>query len=112
MMLMSIYVTAPVRFLLALPFLTAVWHTQSPFGIVSADVAMHFRENLTQWTTVFLVVLSLASIAFVAGILLHVPVPWLNILTSAIGAMSLSLVTLAFAAVAGWHSKMVVEQLN
>jgi len=58
------------------------------------------------------VVLAMAGIAFVAGVLMHVPVPWLNILTSALGAVFLSFVTLAFAAVAGWHSGMVVEELN
>jgi len=112
LMLMSIYITAPVRFLLALPFLTAVWYTQSPFAIISSDVVTHFRKNGKQWKTVFLVVLALASLAFVAGVLMHVPVPWLNILTSALGAVFLSFVTLAFAAVAGWHSGMVVEELN
>lgn len=112
MMLMSIYITAPVRFLLALPFLTAVWYAQSPFAIISSDVVMHFRKNGKQWKTVFLVVLALASIAFVAGVLMHVPVPWLNILTSTLGAVFLSFVTMAFAAVAGWHSGMVVEELN
>ena len=112
LMFMSIYVTAPVRFLLALPFLTAVWYSQSPFAIISSDVVMHFRSNGKQWKTVFLVVLALASIAFVAGVLMHVPVPWLSILTSALGAVFLSFVTMAFAAVAGWHSGMVVEELN
>ena len=112
LMLMSIYITAPVRFLLALPFLTAVWYTQSPFAIISSDVVMHLRSNGKQWKTVFLVVLAMASIAFVAGVLMHVPMPWLNILTSGLGAVFLSFVTLAFAAVAGWHSGMVVEELN
>ena len=112
LMLMSIYITAPVRFILALPFLTAVWYVQSPFAIISSDVVMHLRSNGKQWKTVFLVVLAMASIAFVAGVLMHVPVPWLNILTSALGAVFLSFVTLAFAAVAGWHSGMVVEELN
>lgn len=112
MMLMSIYITAPVRFLLALPFLTAVWYVQSPFAIISSDVVVHLRNNGKHWKTVFLVVLALASIAFVAGVLMHVPVPWLNILTSTLGAIFLSFVTMAFAAVAGWHSGMVVEQLN
>ena len=112
LMFMAIYITAPVRFLLALPFLTAVWYTQSPFAIISSDVVIHSRSNGKQWKTVFLVVLALASIAFVAGVLMHVPVSWLNILTSALGAVLLSFVTLAFAAVAGWHSGMVVEELN
>ena len=112
LMLMSIYITAPVRFILALPFLTAVWYVQSPFAIISSDVVMHLRSNGKQWKTVFLVVLAMASIAFVAGVLMHVPVPWLNILTSALGAVFLSFVTLAFAAVVGWHSGMVVEELN
>ena len=112
LMLMSIYITAPVRFFLALPFLTAVWYAQSPFVIISADVAVHFRKNGKHWKTVFLVVFAMASLAFVAGVLMHVPVPWLNILTSALGAVFLSFVTLAFAAVAGWHSGMVVEELS
>ena len=112
LMLMSIYITAPVRFILALPFLTAVWYVQSPFAIISSDVVIHLRSNGKQWKTVFLVVLAMASIAFVAGVLMHVPVPWLNILTSALGAVFLSFVTLAFAAVVGWHSGMVVEELN
>ncbi len=112
LMLMSIYITAPVRFFLALPFLTAVWYAQSPFAIISADVAVHFRKNGKHWKTVFLVVFAMASLAFVAGVLMHVPVPWLNILTSALGAVFLSFVTLAFAAVAGWHSGMVAEELS
>ncbi len=112
LMFMSIFITAPVRFFLALPFLTAVWYAQSPFAIISSDVLVHMRKNGKHWKTVFLVVLALASLAFVAGILMHVPLPWVNVLTSALGAVFLSFVTLAFAAVAGWHSGMVVEQLN
>lgn len=112
LMFMSIYITAPVRFLLALPFLTAVWHAQSPFAIISSDVVVHLRKNGKHWKTVFSVVLALASIAFVAGVLMHVPMAWVNVLTSALGAVFLSFVTMAFAAVAGWHSGMVVEELN
>ena len=112
LMFMSVYITAPVRFLLALPFLTAVWYAQSPFAIISADVVVHLRNNAKHWKIFFLVVLALASIAFVAGVLMHVPMPWVNVLTSALGAVFLSFATLAFAAVAGWHSGMVVEELN
>ncbi len=112
LMLMSIYITAPVRFFLALPFLVAVWYAQSPFAILSADVVGHFRKQGKQWQTVFLVVFALASLAFVSGLLMHIPLAWLCVLTSTLGAVFLSFVTLAFAAVAGWHSGMVVEELS
>ena len=112
LMLLSIYLTAPVRFLIAVPFLCAVWLTQSPLMILSTDVLGDMRNRVKHWRIVYSVVLAMSSIAFVAGILMHVSVPWLNIFTSILGSIFLSFVTLSYAAVVGWHSGNVVEELS
>ena len=112
LMLLSIYLTAPARFLIAVPFLTAVWLAQSPLMILSTDVLGDMRNRGKHWRIVYSVVLAQASIAFLAGILMHVSVPWLNIVTSILGAIFLSFVTLCYAAVVGWHSGNVVEELS
>ena len=112
LMLLSIYLTAPVRFLIAVPFLCAVWLAQSPLMILSTDVLRDIRNRAKHWRVVYSVVLAMATIAFVAGILMHVSVPWLNIFTSILGSIFLSFVTLSYAAVVGWHSGNVVEELS
>ena len=112
LMMLSIYLTAPVRFLIAVPFLSAVWLAQSPLMILSTDVLSDIRNRGKHWRIVYSVVLAQASIAFVAGVLMHVSVPWLNIITSILGAIFLSFITLSYAAVVGWHSGNVVEELS
>lgn len=103
---------APFRFLLALPMLLSVWFTQSPFHIIAVDAFGHFQGRTQQWKAVGLVVIALAAVAFVAGLLMAVNVGYLNVLTSIVGAMLLSLATLGYAAVAGWHSGKVINELS
>ncbi len=112
MMFGATWLSAPVRFFLALPMLVSVWFTQSPFKIISVDAFSRYRRQRPQWKSVWLVVLALASIAFVSGLMMAIPVRYLNIITSVIGAVVLSFATLGYAAVAGWHSGKVVEELN
>ena len=112
MMFGATWLSAPVRFFLALPMLVSVWFTQSPFKIISVDAFSRYRRQRPQWKSVWLVILALASIAFVSGLMMAIPVPYLNIITSVIGAVVLSFATLGYAAVAGWHSGKVVEELN
>jgi len=106
------WLSAPLRFFFALPMLVSVWFTQSPFKIISVDAFSRYRRQRPQWKAVWLVVFALASIAFTSGLLMAIPVPFLNIVTSLIGAVVLSFTTLGYAAVAGWHSGKVVEELN
>jgi len=106
------WLSAPLRFFFALPMLVSVWFTQSPFKVISIDAFYRYRRQRLQWKSVWLVVFALASIAFVSGLMLAIPVPYLNILTSLIGAVVLSFTTLGYAAIAGWHSGKVVEELN
>ena len=108
----AICLIAPVQFFLALPMLLSAWFTQSPFQIIAVNAFSRYRQQRLQWRAVWLIVLTLASIAFTSGLLLMIPIPYLNVLTSLAGAMLLSLATLAYAAVAGWHSGKVVEELN
>ena len=112
MMFGATWLSAPLRFFFALPMLVSVWFTQSPFKIISVDAFSRYRRQLPQWKSVWLVVLALASIAFVSGLMMAIPVRYLNVITSFIGAVVLSFVTLGYAAVAGWHSGKVVEELN
>lgn len=112
MMFGATWLSAPLRFFCALPMLVSVWFTQSPFKILSLDAFSRYRRQRPQWKTVWLVVLALASIAFTSGLMMAIPVPFLNIITSLIGAVVLSFATLGYAAVAGWHSGKVVEELN
>ena len=112
MMFGATWLTAPLRLFGALPMLVSVWFTQSPFKIISVDAFSGYRKQRRQWKSVWLVVLALASIAFASGLMMAIPVPYLNILTSLMGAVVLSFVTLGYAAVAGWHSGKVVEELS
>lgn len=112
MMFGATWLSAPLRFLFALPMLVSVWFTQSPFKIIALDAFSRYRRQWPQWKSVWLVVLALASIAFTAGLMMAIPVPYLNMITSLIGAVVLSSATLGYAAVAGWHSGKVVEELN
>lgn len=112
MMFGATWLNAPLRFFLALPMLVSVWYTQSPFHIVSVDAFGRLRWQRSQWKSVGLVVFALASIAFTAGLMMAIPIAYFNILTSTIGAVVLSFTTLGYAAVAGWHSGKVVEELN
>ena len=106
------WLSAPLRFFLALPMLVSVWFTQSPFHIISVDAFARYRRQRPQWRAVWLVVFALASIAFVSGLLMAIPIPYFNIITSTLGAIALSFTTLGYAAVAGWHSGKVVEDLK
>ena len=106
------WLSAPLRFFLALPMLVSVWFTQSPFHIISTDAFARYRRQRPQWRSVWLVVFALASIAFVSGLLMAIPIPYFNIITSTLGAIALSFTTLGYAAIAGWHSGKVVEDLK
>ena len=103
---------APLRLFLALPMLLSVWYAQSPFHIIAVDAFDGLSRQRRQWQSVLLVVLTLAGIALAAGLLLAVPTAYLNIVGSAVGAMLISMVTLGYAAVAGWHSGKVVKELK
>ena len=106
------WLSAPLRFFFALPMLVSVWYTQSPFHIISVDAFSRYRRQRPQWRSVWLAVLALASIAFVSGLLMAIPIPYLNIITSTLGAITLSFATLGYAAIAGWHSGKVIEDLK
>ena len=106
------WLSAPLRFFLALPMLVSVWFTQSPFHIISTDAFARYRRQRPQWRSVWLVVFALASFAFVSGLLMAIPIPYFNVITSTLGAIALSFATLGYAAVAGWHSGKVVEDLK
>lgn len=108
---MSIWLTAPLRLMIALPFLVSVWFTQSPFTILSGDMFSDLRRRPAAWKTAYSVVAALAAIAFMGGLLLHVPVPYLSVLLSLVGSAMIVFTHLAVAAVAGWHSRRAVESL-
>ena len=112
MMFGATWLSAPLRFFFALPMLVSVWFSQSPFKIISVDAFSRYRRQRPQWKSVWLVILALASIAFTSGLMMAIHIPFLNIITSLIGAVVLSFATLGYAAVAGWHSGKVVEELN
>ena len=93
--------------------LVSVWYTQSPFQYYfNGRLFARYRRQRPQWRSVWLVVFALASIAFVSGLLMAIPIPYFNVLTSTLGAITLSFTTLGYAAVAGWHSGKVVEDLK
>ncbi len=112
MMFGATWLSAPLRFVLALPMLVSVWHTQSPFHIICVDAFGNYHRRRSQWKSVGLAVFVLAGLAFFSGLLMAIALSYLNIITSAFGAIVLSFATLGYAAVTGWHSGKMVEELN
>jgi hypothetical protein len=103
----------PLRFLLSPLFLVAAWYNQHPLGIIAIDSMTHLKSHWIGWSQLYVMILGLSFISFVgSGLLLLGPVRvffWLVPFLSLMGAILLSLATLSFAAISGWHAGYIAR---
>ncbi len=108
--------TIPLRVLVAPLFLLAAWYNRSFWSIASLDVFSDFQELSKQWGRCYSWLALLAVTGLLIGILF-----WLRrfidsyiacAIITVIGVVLGNLVTLVFAAIAGWHAGKIVTYLN
>ena len=102
----------PFRFLVAPLLLLAAWYNGSPMAIVSVDAFQNFREDADQWKSFYLFIILLVFLALIAGGLLMIQL-FLLLWVFSLAGMAINVtLTIAFAAVAGWHCGIVVQSLE
>lgn len=102
----------PFRFLFAPPLLLAAWFNGSPFAIVSVDAFQTIKDDATQWKSFYAFIAMLVVLSLVAGALLMIRVFLLSWVFSLAGMAMFVPLTMAFAAVTGWHCGRVVQTLE
>lgn len=106
----------PMRMLIAPLFLISAWFNRSPWMIVSTDWFSAVAEDKSQWTTVYYWFVAFAFIGFLAGLVFFmrswVEVFAVDLLLTILGIGINVVLTLAFAAIAGWHAGAVIESLD
>ena len=111
--------TMPLRVLFGPLLLLGAWYSQSPFSIVNVDAFRGVTQNMGHWISFYKFMFLLAAISLVAGtaFLVRAYIPMgpafvLTAIVSIIGVVILTVVTLVFATVCGWHCGKVVEGLR
>jgi hypothetical protein len=108
--------TLPLRFLLGTLFLVSAWYSQSPFSIVNVDAFKNITQQMSQWIQYYIFVAALAAGALFAGVIFWaravIPFFPLTMFASIIAVILMAVVTMAFAAVCGWHCGRVAEGLE
>ena len=106
----------PLRMLVAPLFLISAWFNSSPWQIISADWYHVVNKNKSQWITVYACFGGLAFAGLMAGGVFFArcnsDLVAVDIILTAIGIMMNSVITLVFAAIAGWHAGAVIESLD
>jgi DNA-directed RNA polymerase subunit RPC12/RpoP len=102
----------PFRFLVAPALLLAAWFNSSPFAIVSVDAFQTIKDDASQWKSFYVFILILVVLSLVAGVLLMIPVFLLSWIFSLAGMAMFIPLTIAFAAVTGWHCGRIVQSLE
>jgi hypothetical protein len=102
----------PARFLLAPPMLLGAWLNKSPFAIVAVDAFQNLSSDAQQWKNFYLNVGILIVISMLARLAIGVSIPIVSVLTSFLGAALYVAVTIAFAAITGWHCGRIVQRLE
>lgn len=109
-------VMIPMRMVIAPLFLISAWFNRSPWMIVSTDWFAAISENKSQWMTVYYWFVAFAFAGFIAGLLFMVrgwvEVFAVDVLLTIMGIGINIVLTLAFAAIAGWHTGAVIESLD
>ena len=111
-----LYLILPLRFLLGSLFLLSAWYSQGAFSILNIDAFKNVKKHMSQWVQYYSFILALAAIGFVAGMIFWmrgvIPIFAGTVFVSVIAVSLTVVVTLAFAAVCGWHCGRVVEALE
>lgn len=94
----------PLQFFLAGVFLFCVWQNKSAFAIVSGSVFTSFSQHSASWKTWAKVTSAAAGVGWVGGCLMTLSWPVMSIFTSIAGAVLVTLATLFYATIPGWHA--------
>ena len=106
------FLVAPFRFFAAPPLLLSAWFNHNPFAIVSVDAFQTVKQDANQWKSFYTFVLQLAVLSLIAGLLLMIRVFLLLWIFSLAGMALLVPITIAFAAVTGWHCGRIIQSLE
>jgi hypothetical protein len=106
----------PMRMIIAPLFLISAWFGRSPWMIINTDWFTAVSNNKSQWTVVYTWFVAMALIGIVTGLMFFVR-RWIDVfvvdvLLTMIGIGFNTVLTLAFAAIAGWHTGAVIESLD
>ena len=106
----------PLRMLVAPLFLISAWFNYSPWQIISTDWYHAINENKSQWITVYSCFAGLAFVGLLTGAVFwarsSVELVAVDLILTFIGIVSNAVITLVFAAIAGWHTGAVIESLD
>ena len=102
----------PFRLLFSPPLLLSAWYNKSAFAIVAIDAFKNAAEDRKQWQAFYVYVIALTALSVIAGIFMMIPIFILSAICSLLGSAMFVLITIAYAAVAGWHCGLVVEGLE
>lgn len=109
-------IVLPLRMLIGPLFLTAAFFNRSAWGVVAVDIFSNFRRISGQWMNLYVWMVSLAGIGLLAGVLFRVrrscEAYWLDAGLSIVGVLITVLITLVFAAVVGWHTGLIIKDLQ
>ena len=106
----------PLRMLVAPLFLISAWFNFSPWQIISTDWYHAINENKSQWITVYSCFGGLAFAGLLTGAVFmargYSELIAVDLILTGIGIVSNAVITLVFAAIAGWHTGAVIESLD
>lgn len=105
-LMLSSYISAPIRFLIAPLLLIVAWFNQWPFIGVDFEPFKTFKTEPSDWKQFYIYVLGLAFASCLGGLFYHVPY------CGIIGATIMVVATLAFSAITGWHSGRMIRKLD
>ena len=106
----------PLRMMIAPLFLISAWFNGSPWQIISADWYYVVSKNKSQWLTVYSCFAALALAGLMVGSLFWArsfsELLAVDLVLTTIGIGMNALITLVFAAIAGWHAGAVIESIE
>ena len=106
----------PLRMLVAPLFLISAWFNFSPWQIVSTDWYQSIQENKSQWIIVYSCFGGLAFAGLLTGGVFMArgfsDLVAVDLVLTFIGVVANAMITLVFAAIAGWHTGAVIESLD
>ena len=106
----------PLRMMIAPLFLISAWFNGSPWQIISADWYHVVSENKSQWITVYSCFAALALAGLMVGSVFltrrYSDLLAVDLILTAIGIGMNTVITLVFAAIAGWHAGAVIESIE
>ena len=106
----------PLRMLVAPMFLISAWFNYSPWQIINTDWYQSVNENKPQWLTVYACFGGLAFAGLLTGGVFmarsYSELVAVDLILTFIGIVSNTVITLVFAAIAGWHTGAVIESLD